>query len=135
VLDTLNAASEIYKRHQTSFFIVKKDDTKYRIAKSDIIYFDTENHYINIHTFDMVHKFRSKLSELNDEFAKPMFAKCNRGIILNVEHIFSIHKDRVMMVNKEELPLSRVYWEDINRCYLAVHVDPDLKEFINPTQV
>jgi len=124
VLEALCAASEIYRRRRVGYLSVKNENGAYKIAKSDILYFETDNHYINVHAMDGVHRFRGKLSQLDDEFSKPAFAKCNRGLLVNVEHISSIHKTRVMMINKAELSLSRNYWEEISRCYMAVHVDP-----------
>ena len=129
VVEALNAASEICRRRGESYFTIVKEDAIQRIAKSGIVYFATQNHYIHVHTFDGVHVIRGKMSSLDDEFAKPMFVKCNRGIMINVEHISSIRKDQVSMVNKETLPLSRVYWEELNRCYIAVHVTPAAEKF------
>jgi DNA-binding LytR/AlgR family response regulator len=127
VLETLCAAWEICKKRRVGYFNIVNEDATYKVAKSDIVFFETDNHYISVHTFDGVHRFRGKMNELDNEFSKPMFSKCNRGILVNVEHISSIHKTRVIMTNKEELSLSRIYWEEMNRCYMAVHVDPIVK--------
>ena len=124
MMEALAAANEICRKRSAGYYTVITEETTYKIKKSEIIYFATQDHYIHVHTVNGTHRFRGKMSQLDDEFAKPMFAKCNRGILINVVHISSIHKDRVNMVNKENLPLSRVYWEDLNRCYIAVHVNP-----------
>jgi len=122
VLEVLYSASEIYRQRSTSYFTVRTEVATLRVAKCDILYFATQSHYINVHTFDGVHKFRGKLSMLDREFPQPMFTKCNRGILVNVSHIHCIQKDRVTVINKEDLPLSRLYWEEVNRCYLDIHM-------------
>ena len=133
VWDILNAASETCKKRLASYFTITNEGATYKVAKSDIVYFVTKDHYIYVHTFDGEHRFRGTMALLKDEFSKPAFAKCNRGVVINVEHISSIHKDRVSMVNKETLPLSRKYWEDVNRCFIAVHVDPVAEKLSHPT--
>ena len=126
VLEALNAAIEVCRKRSTKFFAIRKENVTFKVAKSDIVYFAKDNHYITVHTFDNTYRYRGKLTELGDEFAKPAFVLCNRGILVNVEHISSIYKDKVIMTNNEELPASRLYWDDLNRCYLAVHVAPEM---------
>ena len=124
ILETLNAVSDIMKRRRTGSYTISTGEATFSIAKSDIVYFTTDHHYLNVHTFKEVHRIRGKLSQLADEFAKPVFMKCNRGVLLNVEHISCIHKNRVVMINKEVIPLARGYWEEMNQCYLEIHVAP-----------
>jgi len=124
VLEILNAASEACDSRNVSYLTIRQDEFIYKVAKSDIVYFESARHYITVRTLDNEYKLRGRLPQLTDEFAKPMFTKCNRGILLNVAHIYCIHKDQVIMTTKEKFSLSRMYWEDLNQCFLAVHVDP-----------
>lgn len=123
-IETLNVISEACKKKQTGHFTVKTETTTHRIAKSDIVHISSSGHYLYAHTFDAAYKFRGKLTQIEEDFAPPMYTKCNRGILINLAHVNCITRETVTMTNQEELPVSRNYYEDLNRCYLAVHVEP-----------
>lgn len=123
-LETLNVASDVCKSKQIGHFTIQTESMKRRIAKCDIVYINAEGHYLLAHTQDEVFKFRGKIAQVEKDFSPPMFAKCNRGIIVNVAQIFCITRDQVSMANQENLPVSRLYIDDLNRCYLAVHMGP-----------
>ena len=124
VLETLQAAIEIHKRRHTGSYTITIGLSTFSVNKTEVVFFTTDYHYLNIHTFTDTYKIRGKLTELAEEFAKPMFVKCNRGVLINVEHISCIHRDMVIMTTKDKLSIGRTYWDDLNQCYLAIHAEP-----------
>jgi len=128
VLDVLSRALELHTRRNTNCINIKTDIATLRIAKADIVYVASRGHYLNIYTFDEEHKTRMKLSSLSSDLTKPMFTKCIKGVLVNVEHITCIRKDQVDLANGHQQCLSRSCWEDLNRCYLSIHVDPDVRQ-------
>lgn len=78
-----------------------------RIKQRDILYIDTSNHKIFIHTIDEVYEFREKLSFVEEELDAQKFVKINSGCIVNLAHIYKIHENLITLKNKQILTISR----------------------------
>ncbi len=87
--------------------IVLKDKTKVYIT--DLMYIQSDDHYLKVFTQDGKNRFvRGKLSQLKEELP-PNFIQCHRSYIVNRNFIKQIHSKTIVLINKEEIPLSRTY--------------------------
>lgn len=78
----------ILQKNQLIFY---KADTEYYFSLDKIIFFETEENWVNAHTKDDIYQVKYKLYEL--EGLLPMyFARVSKSTILNINHIFSISK-------------------------------------------
>lgn len=78
-----------------------------RLKQSDIMYIDTTNHKVFIHTIDKIHEFREKLSSMEEKLDLREFVKINSGCIVNLGHIYKIHENLITLKNEEILTISR----------------------------
>ncbi len=104
--ETLKKLDEI-KKIVVKNHIVLKDKTKVYI--SDLMYIKSEDHYLNIFLSDDKNHFvRGKLSQIKTELP-PNFIQCHRSYIVNSNFIKQINGTFLVLMNKEQIPLSRSY--------------------------
>lgn len=96
---------EIHKNSDT--FSFKTNDSLNRVKIKDILYFESESNYLNLHTKDFVYKFRSTLSAIENELSSKGFIRTHKGFLVNQEHIFSVKADNIVLDNEAVLPIGR----------------------------
>ncbi len=73
-------------------FIFYKGETEYYIALDEVLFFETENGMINVHTSDDIYQTKFKLYEL-EERLPGYFMRVSKSSILNVDKIYSMTKN------------------------------------------
>lgn len=73
-------------------FAFYKGDTEYYLALEEILFFETEENGICVHTLDNVYQTKRKLYEL-EELLPGYFMRISKSAILNVNHIYSISRN------------------------------------------
>ena len=96
---------EIQKSSDT--FLFKTNDGFNRIKLKDILYFESESNYLNLHTANTVCKFRSTLSAIEKELSAKGFIRTHKGFLVNQEHIFSVKSENIVLSNNVVLPIGR----------------------------
>lgn len=96
---------ELHKNADT--FSFKTNDSVNRVKIKDILYFESESNYLNLHTNSFVYKFRSTLSAIEKELSVKGFIRTHKGFLVNQEHIFSVKSDTVILDNNDILPIGR----------------------------
>ncbi len=66
-----------------------KDDTEYFMPVSEIIFFETEDKNVKVHTVDNVYDSKLKLYEIEEMFPQ-RYMRVSKSSIVNVSRIFSI---------------------------------------------
>lgn len=94
-------------RKNADTFSFKANDSVNRVKIKDILYFESESNYLNLHTKDFVYKFRSTLSAMENELSVKGFIRTHKGFLVNQEHIFSVKTDTVVLDNNDILPIGR----------------------------
>ncbi|MBA4686171.1 MAG: LytTR family transcriptional regulator [Candidatus Galacturonibacter soehngenii] len=77
------------KAHRFVFF---KGDTEYYLSLEEILFFETEENSISVHTLDNVYQTKHKLYEL-EELLPGYFMRVSKSAILNTNHIYSISRN------------------------------------------
>lgn len=90
VLLIQQALSEIAAGSQR--FIFYKGETEYYMSLEEILFFETENGMINVHTSDDVYQTKFKLYEL-EERLPGYFMRVSKSAILNVDKIYSMTRN------------------------------------------
>ena len=96
---------EIQKSSDT--FLFKTNDGFNRIKLKDILYFESESNYLNLHTANTVYKFRSTISAIEKELSAKGFIRTHKGFLVNQEHIFSVKSENIVLSNNVVLPIGR----------------------------
>ncbi len=96
---------EIQKSSDT--FLFKTNDGLNRIKLKDILYFESESNYLNLHTANTVYKFRSTISTTEKELSAKGFIRIHKGFLVNQKHIFSVKSENIVLSNSVVLPIGR----------------------------
>lgn len=100
-----SAVEEIRKNSDT--FSFKTGDTFCRVKITDIMYFESEANYINLHSSDKIYRFRGTLTSLENDLSSKGFIRTHKGFLVNQQHILGFKRDNIEMSNNEILPIGR----------------------------
>ena len=63
------------------------------------------------------------IKELKASLESPWFVQCNKGSIVNVYHVDSFDRYRVVMSNGDVLSITENRADAINKCYTDTHMN------------
>ncbi len=86
------------------------------IPYEDILYFSSEAHNIEIVTATRRYKQFRSFHTLKGSLPK-QFLQCNRGIIINVDHILQMNSREVTLTNEIRLPVSATYSRKVREAF------------------
>jgi Response regulator of the LytR/AlgR family len=91
----------------------------------DILYFQTYQHYIEIHTLQGNYKFRENINELEKKLPE-QFQRCNRSTIANLSHLYlydaKTNSKNVVLSDGTSIPVSEPYTKNImKKCFQIVY--------------
>lgn len=94
------------KKEENLLFVIHNE--MIRISSSNILYFEMNNHNVNIHLNDKsVYSYRETVKELELKLKNKSFYRCNSGIIVNLEWVKSIKNDVCILSDGTTLQVSR----------------------------
>lgn len=97
-------------------FLTDKNE-KLQIPIHDIVFFEVVNRKIIVHTANESYKSRERLpfAEFCALFAAANFSLCYRGIMVNLDAVWSLQNDAITLTNNQKLPVSRQYLSPLTR--------------------
>lgn len=107
---------ELSKRNDT--FSFKTAEGLYRIDLRQILYFDSDSNYLQLHTEQEIYRFRGTLSSLEKELSPKGFIRTHKGFLVNQQHIYAFKGDDIQLCNKELLPIGRTNKESVKRAIM-----------------
>lgn len=114
-----NAIKDISSSKQT--LILFKEDTEYYVALEQILFFETEDGGMNVHTRDNVYQTKYRLYEL-EEILPSHFLRISKSAIVNVKEIYSISKSSFSTTSIVEFTGSH------KQVFVSRHYGKQLKE-------
>ena len=78
------------------------------LSSREILYVESNAHYLIFHTFDEAIKHRGKIKDIAQSLDDGRFALCNQCFLVNLQHIDSVDDDYVYLDNGEKLAISRL---------------------------
>lgn len=109
-------ANELQKKNE--FFTFKTNEGFFRVLFSDIIYFESESNYINLHCTDKIHRFRGTICSLESQLTSVGFIRTHKGFLINQQHIFAIKGDDIQLSDGKMLPIGRTNRESVKKTIL-----------------
>ncbi|MEE0511409.1 MAG: LytTR family DNA-binding domain-containing protein [Peptococcaceae bacterium] len=105
-VDTI--CSKYFKKRSTFSFNDNKDF--HRIYCEDILYCESHNNWINIHTLDHTYQVRMTLTELEKTLEPGMFSRAHKSYLVNLEYIETISGNEISLYHCDvQVPLGRTY--------------------------
>ena len=77
-----------------------------RVRVSDVIYVQSDKHYIDFHTAAGVYRKRAALKEAEDALGGGNFARCNHSTLVNLDYVSGVEGNDVTVAG-ETLSISR----------------------------
>lgn len=99
-------------------FKIQISGIMYRFLLSDILYLESNNHYINLHTQDETYKFRGKLSEIEKQINSKYFIRCHASFLVNCQCIKAVGKNILILPNNISIPISRNKLFETQNCFM-----------------
>ncbi len=102
------AVSEIAGRHRLEHITVSVGGAAHTVTRRGILYIESNGKKVNIHTGTGVLECTGKLREFEDMLKEsPMFFRCHRCYIVNMEHISRYNAKVLTMSNGQEIFIAR----------------------------
>lgn len=93
--------------------VIKEGNTRIKISLKDIMYIEVQGNDITVHTLKDTYRTKGTMSSFETEINSDMFVRCHKSYLVNLEYIKSIKRYTSILVNDEEVPLSRNKYKEI----------------------
>lgn len=103
---------------QRKVFTFTENKTRIRLYCDDILYCESRDHWILIHTKDATYRICKSLSDLQAQLDKESFFRVHKSYLVNFRHLKSIKENDIRLYHCEEtIPISRTYKKDVLLAY------------------
>ena len=123
--DTLIRVTDklIYAARQDKEIEIQTREGIVSIPYKDIVYINSEDHYVYIHTRRNEYYTRRKLTEFEQELIGYDFVRCHRSYIVNLKYVKKIDLafDQLILINGIKLEMSRLYKNAVKEKYKMFH--------------
>lgn len=104
--DVLGEVSKFFRKNN-SLFTFSFDGAALTLNQRDIIYFEVYGHQIYVHTSNRQYILNEPLAKIENRVSDYMFVKPHKSFLVNVKHIFSVDKDKIILKTEKTIPISR----------------------------
>lgn len=112
IVRTLIKAMSLTERDERVFEF-QNANRQYRIKVNEIIYFESDNKKILVHTILGTHEFYGKLSQVEKTLENMDFVWIHKSYLINYRHIREARYDEVTMTNGLVLPISQTFRKQV----------------------
>lgn len=97
------------------YFVVRNKETLMRVDFDEIIYIESRQRIVVIHTKQRVIEFYGKLTDVFNNLPQDMFVRCHQSYVVNLEYVKILNKtERIfVMRNQEKIEISKSYYPHI----------------------
>lgn len=78
----------------------------------DILYLESDNNYVMVHTTDKQYLVRTSLQSYAEHFDPKKFFRIHRSYVINLDHVQMINSE-IVMISKKELPIGKSYRDEL----------------------
>ncbi|MCD8143250.1 MAG: LytTR family DNA-binding domain-containing protein [Clostridiales bacterium] len=93
----LRKALRYVDRNRESRLLLHTTEGVVSVVPREILYVESELHYLTYHTFDQTYRVRGTLTEAENNLQSPSFARCNNSCLVNLRHVSAILRDDVQV--------------------------------------
>lgn len=120
--EQFNAALDraVKKTEEQDFLSLACVDGMYRVRISEIVFIETQSHYLLLHLFSgEIIRLRMKLSQMFEEIQKyPEFIRVGASYIANFAFARRISRNTMEMINGVPIPIPRRSSEEVQKAYM-----------------
>lgn len=115
--EVLSRAAALSQEERPYLLVTSQRET-IRVFFDDIVYAESQGHYMLIHTRESRYRVRMTISGLLEQLDEG-FYRCARSFVVNLRHICRITKSEVFLENQSSLPLGRGQYDEINKAMIG----------------
>jgi len=104
--------SDIAVNEQSDSFFIKNKGELIKVLQSDILFFEANDNYCNLHTTEKKHLLSHTLKHVEEKLPISQFLKVHRSYIINFSKIDSIHEGYIFIKN-HKIPYSKSHKEHL----------------------
>ena len=97
--------------------LIKVDDTRQKIFLRDILFIESRNKKVVIHTPDKIYETYGKINELEIALGN-YFYRCHRCYLVNLEKISAYNQDTIYLTNGEQIMIAQKKYSDFVKTYM-----------------
>ena len=112
LFQVLDRAAENLASRQRSV-LVADGEGSVKVALSDIVYVESENVYIVLHTARGEYRTRMALGKFAEQLDETYF-KVHRSYVVNLKYIRKIDRTRITMTNGDSIPIRRGLYGEVH---------------------
>ena len=100
------------------FLIAKTISSSFKIHLKDIIYIESDQRKIRVHTTYDVIEYYYKISNLETELLEDNFFRCHKSYIVNLKYVQSFDNTFIILKNFEKVYISRKRLSDFSKAFM-----------------
>lgn len=113
---------DAFNPRQEHMFLFRNRGDQIRVALRDIIYMESQSHYITLHTHNNTFTFNGSLKVI--EPTLPVhFIRCHRSFLINMDYVHSITAINLTMRDGTKIPISPKRLEDVQKVFFSTRVN------------
>jgi len=95
------------------YFTFSSNGELYRIPVQEILYFESRNYMLFVHTQQQIYKARLSLKEVEPQLSSANFLRIHASFLINLHHVIRITKDDIEMQDHHLIKISRNRKKDV----------------------
>ena len=118
VQEAIDSAKVVLGRNEKIEVNVIGEGTR-KITLKNIIYIETEKHYILIHTCQRTLKCSNRLKDIENMLQDKWFCRCHNAYIVNLDEIVSIEDQIAYLSNGDDIDISHRKLNQFKKLYIS----------------
>lgn len=116
LLEVLGKAADRLEE-EPPFVVITCEGETVKLYEADILYVESFQHYLSIHTKDVEYRLKENLSAFAEKLGRDFF-RIHRSYLVSLKHIIRISRTLITLDGGIKLPLARGKYDDINRAFI-----------------
>lgn len=111
-------APQYYRSNQKTgsvtkdLLFIKQGPVYYKIKMDDILYLESDNIYIHVHTPEKKYMVRNTINQYLDILNAPQFFRVHRSFAININHVQAIEMNHII-INNLPIPIGKTFRNDL----------------------
>lgn len=117
VYTAIHIATDKFRNHKADNFIyVKESRKKVKVYYYNILYFKSDNNYVEVHTKTKNYVTRCSLEKISQNLIAEDFIRVHRSYLVNANYITAIDP-HFLNLNSHKIPISRSYYTQVKNLF------------------
>ena len=122
LVDVMERISQerIRKQEAKSYKVELKFGGMTSLTLADVLYFESQEHYIHAVMRNEEHTFRGQLQNVESDLKDRGFVRVHQSYLVNKEHVFKDFNNHIILKTGEKISLSRKYRKEASEVFRGV---------------